>query len=106
MEQHVAAAAQAEEVLVPRDPGKQLVLRCRADRRTSGANAGRRSVETVRGDELARVHQVLAPAPAIEPDAHEAARLDQPGEHAPAGERIFQVVQHAGGFDQMEALAQ
>ena len=104
VEDEVAAPAQAVEILAARHPREQRVVRPGEDRGAAGADAGGRGREARRRDELARADDVPARDLAVEPDAHHAAGAQQRAEDPPAGDRILEVMQHAGAIDDVEAL--
>src|SRR6185503_10355677 len=85
---------------------EELVAGPRADRRAAGANSPGIGLPALGSNELARAHDGAPAELAIEPDAHARPGLAQPGEDAPTGERVLEVMQDARALDEIEALRQ
>src|SRR5262249_2664797 len=104
MEAQVAAAAHVVEIRRLPEPAEIGALAFGNKLLTEAADVlGARSIAAL-GNQAAHVDDMLAAKRAVEAEIHEAARPQQIDEHAPAGERIVEVMQHAAGLDDIERL--
>src|SRR5262245_40553304 len=106
MEQQVTAATDRREVEFLDHPTDRLTGRKCTYRLARATNAIWRRLETALRDELPRCLDAFPPGAAIEAEFDEPAGLEQMRQHAPAGDRIRHVMQHARGLDQVEALVE
>src|SRR5262245_30148489 len=106
MEAQVAAAAHVVEIRRLPEPADIGALAFGNKLLTEAADVhGARSIAAF-GNQATHVDDVFAAKRAVEPEIHEAARPQQVDEHAPARERIIEMVQHATGLDDIERLPQ
>src|SRR5262249_928065 len=103
VEQKVATAAGAEKI----DRGGDIRESCvREHLLPAAANARARRLKVAPSNVLARGDDAGARNLAVEADHHESAGPQHRHQHAPAGQRIGKVVEHATRFDEIKAAAE
>src|SRR5262245_5785695 len=105
MEAQVAAAAHVEEIGRLHEPA--AVRKVAVEQfLPEAANVARATAIAALLDQLADCHDLLPPERTIEAEIHETARSQQRKQHAPARERIVEMVQHAASLDHIERACQ